>query len=218
MKLPICLIFTSPFLAFAYPTIIEHTEVPNRRIQTHDDPIHALHPRDSVTIDIKNTFSNSTVYNSQNNIKGKFEVVNNAKNANIAVGDHSNHTADFHSFGDKNMLNSTGSNTGGWNTKNQETNLATGEKGKRATEQKPITTEGNGKRRKVGRYRNFGARQTKNGYRWDGNMRSGGAKLAPCEPTGYAYLAEQCVPTSRSKSRSNKSNSTGSAEIARAVT
>ena len=117
---------------------------------------------------------------------------------------------DFHSFGDKNMLNSTGSNTGGWNTKNLGTNLITGQKGKRAIEQKSITTEGNGKRKKAGGYRNFGARQTKNGYRWDGNMRSGAAKSTPCEPTGYAYLAEQCVPTSRSKSKSNKSDSTGS--------
>jgi hypothetical protein len=116
MKFSKYLILGLPILASAHPVIVEHTEIPNRRIQTHEDPIHSLHPRDSVTIDLKNSFSNSTVSNSQNN--AKFEIVNNGKNANIAMGDQSNHTADFHSFGDKNMLNSTGSNTGGWN--NQE--------------------------------------------------------------------------------------------------
>jgi hypothetical protein len=69
-------------------------------------------------------------------------VVNNAKNANIAMGDDSNHTADFHSFGDKNMLNSTGSNTGGWNTRNHATNLTTREKEKRSDEQMPVAPEG----------------------------------------------------------------------------
>ncbi|KAL2066079.1 hypothetical protein VTL71DRAFT_2150 [Oculimacula yallundae] len=82
-----------------------------------------LTKRDSVTIKIENSFQNTTVINSQNN--AKFEVINNAKNANIAMGDKSNHTLDFDSFGDKNMLNSTGSNTGGWNTKNSDSHLST---------------------------------------------------------------------------------------------
>ena len=45
------------------------------------------------------------------------------------MGDHSNHTADFDSFGDKNMMNSTGSNTGGWNTKNRGSSISPGEDG-----------------------------------------------------------------------------------------
>ncbi|CZR69727.1 uncharacterized protein PAC_19627 [Phialocephala subalpina] len=80
--------------------------------------------RDSITISISSLLNNTTVCQSAN--AAKFEVVNNAKNANIAMGDSSNHTADFHSFGDKNMLNSTGSNTGGWNTKNRGSNLTIG--------------------------------------------------------------------------------------------
>jgi hypothetical protein len=122
MKLSISLVLALPSLAFAHPIVVEHTEVPNRPIQTHDDPIHALHPRDSVTIEIKSSFSNSTIKDTQNNINGNFEVVN-ANNANIAMGDDPNHTANFHSFGDKNTLNSTGSNPGGWNTKNQDSTL-----------------------------------------------------------------------------------------------
>jgi len=86
-----------------------------------------LHPRDSITINISSQMNNSNVCNAAND--AKFEVVKNAKNANIAMGDKSNHTANFESFGDKNMLNSTGSNTGGWNTKNQESNLQSGNVG-----------------------------------------------------------------------------------------
>lgn len=220
MKLPMSLVFALPYLTPAHPIIVEHTEIPNRPIQTHDDPIHALHPRDSITIDIKSLFSNSTVTNTQNNANGKFEVVNNANDANIAMGDNSNHTADTHSFGDKIMLNSTGSNTGGWNTNNRDTNLTNGQKEKRASEQKLLEVKAKKNSRKERRFRNFGARQTRDGYRWDGNMpsgRPGAAKnrnAADCEPTGYAYLAEQCVPTTRTKSKSNKPakpNSTNSA-------
>jgi hypothetical protein len=219
MKLPISLVFVLPYLTPAHPIIVEHTEIPNRPIQTHDDPIHALHPRDSVTIEIMSLFSNSTVINTQNNANGKFKVVNNANNANIAMDDNSNHTADFHSFGDKIMLNSTGSNTGGWNSKNRDTNLTTSHKEKRASEQKLLEAKAKNSS-KDRRFRNFGARQTRDGYRWDGNMpsgRPGAAKnrnAADCEPIGYAYLAEQCVPTTRTKSKSNKSakpNSTNSA-------
>lgn len=146
--LKICLIAS----VSCYPVIVEHTTITNNHIQLHDDPTHLplpphartitignssislhdpsssttrniLHKRDSVTISIDTSFSNTTVINTQND--AKFEVINNAKNDNIAMGDHSNHTANFDSFGDKNMLNSTGSNTGGWNTKNQGSNLTT---------------------------------------------------------------------------------------------
>jgi hypothetical protein len=86
-----------------------------------------IHPRDSITIDISSQMNNSSVCNAAND--AKFEVVNNAKNANIAMGDKSNHTANFESFGDKNMFNSTGSNTGGWNTKNRGSNLQSGNVG-----------------------------------------------------------------------------------------
>ncbi|KUJ16563.1 uncharacterized protein LY89DRAFT_734661 [Mollisia scopiformis] len=88
-----------------------------------------LSRRDSVTISISNTFNSTTVCNSQND--AKFEVVNNAKNADITVGDNTSHTSNFHTFGNKNMLNSTGSNTGGWNTKNTGSNLTTHREPKR---------------------------------------------------------------------------------------
>jgi hypothetical protein len=84
-----------------------------------------LKTRDSITISIHSEMNNSTITNAAN--AAKFEVVNNAKNANIAMGDSSNHTASFSSFGDKNMMNSTGSNTGGWNTKNRGSTLNTGD-------------------------------------------------------------------------------------------
>ncbi|KAF8850053.1 hypothetical protein BDZ45DRAFT_208775 [Acephala macrosclerotiorum] len=105
-----------------YPT----TQIPKPAV------VHrTLSKRDSVTISISTTLNNTTVCQSANT--AKFEVVNNAKNTNIAMGDSSNHTAGFHSFGDKNMLNSTGSNTGGWNTKNRDSKLTTewGHKDKR---------------------------------------------------------------------------------------
>lgn len=65
------------------------------------------------------------------------------------MGDSSNHTADFHSFGDKNMLNSTGSNTGGWNTKNRDSNLTT-ERGHKEKRWKGREMRGKGKRELVG--------------------------------------------------------------------
>jgi hypothetical protein len=211
MKFSEYLILGLPIVASAHPIIVEHTKIPNRRIQTHEDPIHTLHPRDSVTIDLKNSFSNITVSNSQN--KAKFKIINNAKNSNIAMGDQSNHTANFQSFGDKNMLNSTGSNTRGWNTKNHDSNLTTGGKAKR--KQKIFAPKEGEQVKRVGRYRNLGVKQTKDGYRNDGNVpRTPGAQrlqnAANCEPGHFSYLAEQCVPTSR-QYKPTKSNSTESA-------
>jgi hypothetical protein len=118
MKLHIYLALDLPLLAFAHPFIVEHIETPYHRIQTHNDTIHVHEPRDGTSIEIKSSISNSSVNKTQNNANGKFGVINNAKSANVAIGDNSKHTADFHSFGHKKMLNSTGSNTGGWNTKN----------------------------------------------------------------------------------------------------
>ncbi|PVH83486.1 hypothetical protein DL98DRAFT_585382 [Cadophora sp. DSE1049] len=129
----------------SHPLIVEHSTISNNPIQAHNDPLHGLQfqdvtiqilnpvshsiqKRDSVTIHIESAFHHTSVANTQNN--AKFQVINNAKNANIAVGDHSTHPLDFDSFGDKNMLNSTGSNTGGWNTKNDGSNLTTGRYGK----------------------------------------------------------------------------------------
>jgi hypothetical protein len=86
-------------------------------------PPHSLQSRDSITIEISSSFSNTTVSNTQNN--ARFQVINNAKNSAIAVGDDATHNVTFDSFGDKNMINSTGSATGGWNTKNHETNIST---------------------------------------------------------------------------------------------
>jgi hypothetical protein len=211
MKFSEYLILGLPIVASAHPIIVEHTEIPNRHIQTHEDPIHTLHPRDSVTIDLKNSFSNTTVSNSQNN--AKFKIINNAKNSNIAMGDQSNHTANFQSLGDKNMLNSTGSNTRGWNTKNHDSNLTTGGKAKR--KQKIFAPKEGEQVKRVGRYRNLGVKQTKDGYRNDGNVpRTPGAQrlqnAANCEPGHFSYLAEQCVPTSR-QYKPTKSNSTESA-------
>jgi hypothetical protein len=102
-----------PLLAFAHPVIVEHIENPYRRFQTHDDTIHVHEPRYSVSIEIKSSILNSTVNNTQNNANGKFEIMKNVKCANVAMGDNSKHIADFYSFGDKNMLSSTGSNRGG---------------------------------------------------------------------------------------------------------
>ncbi|KAN0096448.1 hypothetical protein V8E51_015253 [Hyaloscypha variabilis] len=210
MKVHKPLVFVLSSLVLAHPIIVEHIEIPHRQIQTHDDQVHALHPRDSITIEIKSSFPNYTVSNIQNNVKGSFEVVNNAKNANIAMGDNSNHTADLHSFGDKNMLNSTGSNTGGWNTKNQGSNLTTGRMEKRSNEQITFPSEGEKDPLEGQHYGISGARQTKDDYRWDGNMpgRAGTEKhrsAAFCEPTDHVYLAEQCVPSSSRTSKTGYS-------------
>ncbi len=123
------------------------------------------------------------------------------------MGNSSNHTAEFHSFGDKNMLNSSGSNTGVWNSKNQDLNLATGHMKRSRSEQKPFPSDGKKKTGKVRKYKNTGPRQNRNGYRWDGNMpgKSGSVKnrmAADCRPTDLAYLAQQCVPASGTKSKS----------------
>lgn len=69
---------------FAQP--IKHFENP----PDYRDQTHVLHLRDSVTIEIKNSFANSSVSETQNDANIKFEVVNNANNANIAMGDNSN--------------------------------------------------------------------------------------------------------------------------------
>jgi hypothetical protein len=103
--------------------------------------VYVLEPRDRISVEIKSSISNSTVNNTQNNAISKFEVINNAKNENVAMGDNSNQTADFHSFGDKNMLNPTENNTGGWNTKNRGTNLTASQKKSRARRQKPLAQE-----------------------------------------------------------------------------
>jgi hypothetical protein len=188
MKFSTFFFLTFPILPFCYPVIVEHLEISNRRIQTHNDPIHALHPRDSITFDVKSSFSNTTVSGTQNN--AKFAVINNANNANIAMGDHTNHTADFHSFGDKNILNSTKSNTSGWNTKNHGTNPTTDKKGKRSREQKFGAPEGTKTPKKVARYMNVGVKQPKDGYQNEGNMpnRLGAQKLQKaggCESGRY---------------------------------
>jgi len=107
-----------PLVALAYPFKPSSNSLP------FSSTLPTLHPRDSITILVTNTLTNSTATSSQNN--SKFEVVNNAKNAAIALGDNSTHEVDFDTFGDKNMLNSTGSNTGGWNTKNRDSELKTG--------------------------------------------------------------------------------------------
>jgi len=111
------------------------------------------------------------------------------------------------------MLNSTGSNTRGWNTKNHDSNLTTGGKAKR--KQKIFAPKEGEQVKRVGRYRNLGVKQTKDGYRNDGNVpRTPGAQrlqnAANCEPGHFSYLAEQCVPTSR-QYKPTKSNSTESA-------
>lgn len=135
-----------PLAVLGHPLIVEHSTISSNPIQVHNDPLrglqlqddviiqvftpvkHSIQKRDSVTIHIESAFHHTSVENTQNN--AKFQVVNNAKNANIAVGDHSSHSQDFDSFGDKNMLNSTGSNTGGWNTKNNDSKITTGRYGK----------------------------------------------------------------------------------------
>ena len=168
MKLHIYLALALPLLASAHPFIVEHIETPYHRIQTHNDTIHVHEPRDGTSIEIKSSISNSSVNKTQNNANGKFGVINNAKSANVAIGDNPKHTADFYSFGHKKMLISTGSNTGGWNTKNH---------GKlwlpirREKVQKPLARGGKERSEKIARYRKLRARQNKDGYRWDDNMR-----------------------------------------------
>lgn len=105
------------------PTNINHLDRPYRSASRLSKNLRPLQPRDSITIDISNTFNNSDVTNAQNNVK--FQVINNAKNAAIAMGDNATHNVTLDSFGDKNMINSTGSATGGWNTKNHGTNIST---------------------------------------------------------------------------------------------
>ncbi|KAG4433301.1 hypothetical protein IFR05_011221 [Cadophora sp. M221] len=144
---PSVLLLSMPLVALSHPLIVEHNTISHNPIQIHDDALHGLQAqkdvttqvnspainsvqkRDSVTIHIESVFHHTSVSNVQN--YAKFEVINNAKNAEIAMGDHAGHTQDFDTFGDKNMLNSTGSNTGGWNTKNQDSNLSTGKYGNR---------------------------------------------------------------------------------------
>jgi len=125
------------------------------------------------------------------------------------MGDKSKHTADFHSFGDKNMLNSTGSNTGSWNTKNTDSSPLPAHMQRRASGQSIYSAEVEKGSEKESYYRYFGARQTRDGYKWDGNMpgRSGTAQhrnTAFCEPTDYVYLAEDCVPSSSKTSTTRK--------------
>ena len=128
MKLKALIFLVLPFLAIARP-LLSYTTIPHRPI-IHDGKTlladmksAVIHARDSITINISNSFSHANVSNSHNN--AKFEVVNNAKNAAIALGDNFAHDVKLDSFGDKNMLNSTGSNTGGWSTKNRGSNIST---------------------------------------------------------------------------------------------
>ncbi|KAL5325652.1 hypothetical protein ACEPPN_006781 [Leptodophora sp. 'Broadleaf-Isolate-01'] len=144
---PSVLLLSMPLAALSHPLIIERSTISNNPIQIHADAFyglqaqkdvtihvnrptsHSIQKRDSVTIHIESAFHHTSVSNAQN--YAKFEVINNAKNAEIVMGDHAGHTQDFDTFGDKNMLNSTGSNTGGWNTKNHDSNLSTGRYGNR---------------------------------------------------------------------------------------
>lgn len=70
--------------------------------------------------------------------------------------------------------------------------------------QKPLARGGKERSENIARYKKFRARQTKNGYRWDDSMRSGEANVARCEPPGYSYLAEQCVPRAKNTSKMSK--------------
>lgn len=110
MRLSTLLLTSVPLLARCTLLIVENETFLDQPIQHHEDQLHPLHPRDSVTIKISSSFTNTTVSNIQNNVK--FEVINNAKNANIAQGDESNFTSHFRTFGDKNMIDSKGSATG----------------------------------------------------------------------------------------------------------
>jgi hypothetical protein len=42
-------------------------------------------------------------------------------------------------------------------------------------------------------------------------MRSGEANVARCEPPGYSYLAEQCVPRAKTTSKTSKLTTSNSA-------
>jgi hypothetical protein len=132
LKLHIYPALALPLLAFAHFFIVEHIETPYHRIQIHDNTIHVHEPRDGTSLEIKSSISISSVNKIQNNANGKFGVINNAKSANVAMGDNSKHTADFHSFRHKKMPNSTGSNTGDWNTKNHGKTLIANQKRKSA--------------------------------------------------------------------------------------
>lgn len=138
-------------IALSHPARVE----PRNRIQTHHDPVHPLPSgekitvlvnepetrhlpkRDSITIQIENEFPPTSDSHPPENGAGS-AAVNNAKNANMAVGDSSSHTADAASFGDQNTPNSTGSNTGGWNTqKNHGSDLTPGRSAKRGQKKSP---------------------------------------------------------------------------------
>jgi len=101
------------------------TNITTSHPDTQNNHLHKYDPQDSITINVHNIFINTTFSNNTySSTTQKFEVVNDAKNVAIALGDNSNHTTDLHSFGDKNMINSTGSNTGGWNNQKKGDGLS----------------------------------------------------------------------------------------------
>jgi hypothetical protein len=137
MQLGALIFFILPPLALTHP-LLNHTTIPHRP-EIHDGKTlltdmkrTLIRTRDSITIKISNSFFHTIISNAQNN--AKFEVVSNAKNAAAALGDNSTDDVTLDSFGDENILNSTGSNTGRWNTKNHGSNLSMNEHKKRNPE------------------------------------------------------------------------------------
>ena len=57
------LILMLPSLVLAHPISVQPTEIYNYLARAHNESVHVLHPRDSVTIEIKSSFTNSTVSN-----------------------------------------------------------------------------------------------------------------------------------------------------------